>query len=162
MTTNEMKQTLKAWQAWLKDADAIPGYTLAIEMSGALEQALIEKEELARVCKALCLSYRKPRSELNKMKQDHTPLPWVEGRDHRIESPTSGGACTIVCSEFSIGDYRDRKFILSACNSHYELLGALKNMVACLEDAELNADESGKEYSDVKLARRVIARVEKA
>lgn len=65
-------------------------------------------------------------SESTAVQIGHTPLPWVQGEKHRIEHKTDGGGATVVAMEHSIGDYRDRKFILQAVNSHYELLEACK------------------------------------
>lgn len=73
-------------------------------------------------------------------KLDHTPTPWQEGEDWRIESVTPGGGAIVVCSERSVGDYRDRAFIVRACNSHEALLAALQDLVAAAESLRTVGD----------------------
>lgn len=71
----------------------------------------------------------------NKSPPSHTPLPWIEGKEH-VYGPTN-----LIMQAHQSGPYKrlaqcdcsddptdeeNTRFIVRACNSHYELLDALK------------------------------------
>jgi len=79
----------------------------------------------------------------------HTPLPW------KVEQPNPDKPIFIVVSEEygavvqrAIGI--DAKFIVQACNSHYELLEACKEMVRVLDT--YGSEKPEPEFSRMKQA----------
>lgn len=76
--------------------------------------------------------------------QKHTPLPWVvnEMDDTFIETTSGKGICEIPsngCYDYSELDH-NAKFIVRACNSHYDLVEALEMIVDYL-DSDLTTAE---------------------
>jgi hypothetical protein len=115
----------------------------------------------------------------------HTPTPWVfehrkgaeKGSKKRLINDSEWGrigfwgsnhAFVLGSAESWDGDFDqpsddDIDFILNAVNNHYELLGALKEIVELADFAMRYANRDGAEYdveNCLKEARRVIAKAE--
>jgi len=83
--------------------------------------------------------------------QNHTPTPWSINRKIKrfIDAGEKGDGLICVCSCDPIGE-RDRaigeadaRFIVRACNSHTELVEALKDAEFLLRKLAINWKEAG-------------------
>jgi len=70
----------------------------------------------------------------------HTPLPWVHGELYTIENQTGDKIARLYrCDETTIANLR---FIVNACNSHYDLVAIVENALVYLSETNHPVDEA--------------------
>lgn len=96
----------------------------------------------------------------------HTPLPWrtntiIEGRAIAIEAGRNTHICQVAKDALLSHDETNANaaFIVRACNSHYELLGALKDIrsrfASCIAqgNGEIAGDKEALARADSAIAK---------
>ena len=88
----------------------------------------------------------------------HTPTPWFnwgtyhQGRRPTICSKAPGSGYSVGSEIASVNTDADAAFIVKAVNSHEELLGELKSLVAWIEEFPERAESMERQLNNAKVA----------
>jgi hypothetical protein len=100
----------------------------------------------------------------------HTATPWYRDEDGFIAAGSSDTYVTVAdanCSDIDIDEREaNTDFIIKACNNHYELLEALKQLEDVISGIEAEADNLGVDLSEARYwwvkAQAIINKAESA